>query len=333
MKPRILLLQTGGTIGMTPEGRPDEPAAFARRLRAKLPGLDELAEVHVESVMNKDSSDILPADWVALATRLFAARDDWDGFVVAHGTDTMAFTASALSFMLAGFPKPIIFTGSQRPLGDPLSDAARNLLYAVSFASRAELRGEIAIFFDHVLLRGNRAKKASAGRFDAFVSPNFPPLATVGVRTEFAHEPLRPQVTCAPTLDARVEPRVLSLTLFPGIDLELCRPLLREGLQGVLLSAFGAGNIPLGNPRIPEFIRLLTQDGIPTVITSQTFQGAVDLSIYETGRAARDAGAIGAGDLTWEAALTKMMTLLGRGLRREEFQTEFTRNLAGELTP
>jgi len=327
-KKRILLLHTGGTLGMTLSGQPDDSARFVDSLRQHAPANFEIADLHVEILFNKDSSNMVPGDWLKVARALSQRMSEWDGFVVTHGTDTMVFTASALSYMLPSPSKPIVMTGSQRPMADAKSDAARNLIAAVEIACEARVK-EVTIFFDSYLLRGNRAKKVSIPSFQAFESPNLPPLARVGLRTDYVPAPY-PSIESNP--DFRIETRVAALALFPGMDIELFYGLIDKGVRGLVLKAFGPGDIPLGEHSVVHLIRALTEKGIPTVICSQALFGAVDLNLYETGRAAATAGAISAGDMTWEAALVKMMVLLGRGYPLGAFRAAFRKNLAGELT-
>ncbi len=310
------------------EGSPQDSEVFLRVLKTYAPQIFDLAEVSIEVMFNKDSSNMEPRDWISIARKIDSLMSLYDGFVVIHGTDTMAFTASALSFMLCNCPKPVILTGSQRPLRDLRSDAPRNLTNAVEIAARGEIK-EVAVFFDSALLRGNRAKKISIPSYKAFESPNLPPLATVGVKTEYFPQklPVGPYL-----LDPRIETHVISLPLFPGINTELLNGLLHKGVKGVVLSAFGPGDIPMGEQSIVQLIRGLVEEGIPTVICSQAVFGRVDLNLYETGRAARDAGAISACDMTWETSIIKMMVLLGRGLALQAFRTQFQKNLSGELT-
>jgi L-asparaginase len=328
-KKRVMVLHTGGTVGMDLSGgflRNEQ--SFLEQLKKYAPRMFELAEIGFEILLNKDSSNMDPHDWVHIARKLNAIMNDWDAFVITHGTDTMAFTASALSFMIKNPQKPIILTGSQRPLSDAKSDAPRNLINAVELATEARVR-EVCIFFDSALMRGNRAKKVSIPAFKAFDSPNHPPLATVGISTDYSNSTL----TDGPyAFDPRIETRILSLPLFPGVDTELFLGLVEKGVRGLVLQAFGTGNIPLAETSVLNLIRRLTERGIPTVICSQALFGSVDLDLYETGRAARDAGAISAGDMTWESVLVKMMVLLGRGLSIEPFRTQFSSSLAGEIT-
>ena len=226
------------------------------------------------------------------------------------------------------FDKPVIVTGSQKALSELRSDGPRNLIHSVEIAAAGKI-SEVCVFFDSSLMRGNRAKKVSIPSFRAFTSPNCPPLAEVGVNIEYFPSQIP---SGAFHLDPRVETRVASLPLFPGINTELFSGLIDKGVKGVLLMAFGPGDIPLGEQSAVHLITSLVEKGIPTVICSQAVFGTVDLKLYETGRAAERAGAISAKDMTWEAALVKMMVLLGRGLSLEPFRIAFSKNLAGELT-
>jgi len=328
-KKRVLMIHTGGTLGMDLKGEPGDAGRFKERLMNFAPRIFEMAHVEVEILFNKDSSNIRPNDWVRIAQEINDNINDWDAFVVVHGTDTMAFTASALSFMLENTPKPVILTGSQRPITDPRSDAPRNLLNAVELAVEGRIN-EVCIFFDSLLIRGNRAKKISIPSFGAFESPNLAPLAKIGATTEYgvSGSSTRPHFN----FDPRIETRVVSMSLFPGFDVEPFFYLAEKNIKGLVLQAFGPGDIPMGEGSIAHLIRHLTERGIPTVICSQSIYGRVDLTLYETGRAALHAGAISAQDMTWEAALAKMMCLLGRGHSMQTFRTQFLHSVAGELS-
>jgi L-asparaginase len=328
-KKRVLMIHTGGTLGMDLKGEPGDAGRFKERLVTFAPRIFDLAHVEVEILFNKDSSNIRPSDWIQIAREIHQNMEDWDAFVIVHGTDTMAFTASALSFMLQNTPKPIILTGSQRPIMDPRSDAPRNLLNAVELAVEGRIR-EVCIFFDSLLLRGNRAKKISIPSFGAFDSPNYAPLAKIGATTEYG--PIGTSNNARYTFDPRIETRVVSMSLFPGFDVEPFFSLAERNIKGLILQAFGPGDIPMGEGSIAYLIRHLTEKGIPTVICSQSIYGRVDLTLYETGRAALYAGAISGQDMTWEAALCKMMCLLGRGHSMQSFRAQFLRSIAGELT-
>jgi len=328
-KKNILIIHTGGTLGMDLTGEPGDADRFKERLLKYAPRIFEIANINVEILFNKDSSNIRPSDWIAIARKVDESMNKWDAFVIVHGTDTMSFTASAMSYMITNPLKPIIFTGSQRALVDARSDAPRNLIYAVELAVEGRFK-EVCIFFDSLLMRGNRSKKLSIPSFDAFDSPNFPPLAKVGASTEYSDTVL-PAGPYA--FDTRLETRVASVSLFPGFDVETFFSLTEKNIKGLVLQAFGPGDIPLGEGSVAHLIRHLTEHGIPTVICSQAPYGRVDLNMYETGRAALNAGAISAQDMTWEAALTKMMILLGHGCSLQTFRTKFLAPIAGELSP
>jgi L-asparaginase len=328
-KKKVHILHTGGTVGMDLDGVPLDSTRYLEVLGRSVPQAFELAEISVEILFSKDSSNMTPADWVVLARALNEQMNQYDAFIVTHGTDTMAFTASALSFMMVHLPKPIVLTGSQRPLADVRSDAPRNLLNAIQIGVE-QVAKEVGLFFDATLIRGNRAKKLSIPSFRAFDSPNLPPLATIGVSTDYT---VKAPVPAGPyTFDPRIETRIAAITLFPGFDAELFYSLIDKGIKGLVLQAFGPGDIPVGRHSVVNLIRSMTERGIPTVVCSQAVYGTVDLNLYETGRAARDAGAISAHDMTWESAMAKMMVLLGRGLTIEPFRREFLRNMAGELS-
>jgi L-asparaginase len=323
---RVLLIHTGGTLGMELSGEPSDQERFLQSLKKNCPEIFEHAEIGLEVLFNKDSSNIHPRDWIMIGDCIHQQLANWDAFVVIHGTDTMAFTASALSYMLPGIQKPVILTGSQRPLIDPRSDAPRNLINAVELAAEGRCR-EIMIFFDSVLLRGNRAKKVSVSSFGAFESPNFPAIANVGAKVEWTMPESR---TTPYSYDPRIETHVASVHLFPGLSVEILLPLLSQRIKGLIVHGFGPGDIPLGESSILHLIRSATEMGVPCVICSQAIYGSVDLNLYATGRNALEAGAISAGDMTWEASLTKMMVLVGRGAGRNRFISDFEASLAGE---
>jgi len=303
--PRILLLHTGGTLGMA-GGRPSvlRPASFFKVLKARAPELFELADIELELFSNLDSCEMQPELWSRMATHLYRRLPEVDGAVVTHGTDTLAFTASALSFTLPGLRKPVVLTGAQRPLGEIRSDARLNLVDAVT----AALRGppEVTLCFDSHLYRGNRTHKVKVAEYDAFESPNFNPLGTLGVDATFARG-LSPRG--APRLKEKLDSRVFLLKVYPGLDPELPLALLPR-VRGLVLEAYGAGNFPL-DPKLGRSLKPLFDEakarGVPVVVVSQAHRNGVDLSLYESGAAARATGAISGGDMTSAAALVKLM--------------------------
>lgn len=328
--PRILLLHTGGTLGMA-GGRPSalRPAAFFKTLKARAPELFQLADIELELFCNVDSSEMQPELWSRMATHLHRRLPEFDGAVVTHGTDTLAYTASALSFMLRGLPRPVVLTGSQRPLGELRSDARLNLIDAVYSAIHGPR--EVTLCFDSHLYRGNRARKAKVAEYDAFESPNFPVLGTLGVDATF--EPgLRPRG--AFRVWEKLDPRVFLLKVYPGLDPALPLALLPH-IRGLVVEAYGAGNYPidpsLGRSLRPLFVQA-RERGIPVVVVSQAHRNGVDLSLYESGAAALAEGAIGGGDMTASAALVKLMQGLAYHKNLHALTRFIQTPIAGELT-
>lgn len=306
---RLLLIHTGGTLMM--QGEADAPLApdvYTRDLLAELPVLRKIAEFETRILFNLDSSNIQPHHWVEIAATVHAELPRYDGVVIVHGTDTMAYTASALAFLLPGLDRPVILTGAQKPLADVRTDARANLVDACHLATMPI--PEVAIAFDSKLLRGCRATKLDAWGMSAFGSPTCPPLAELGTGVQLAPHLLPPRPL--EPFDPRLEARVLAVRTFPGLEPRLLQGALAAGVRGLVIEAFGAGNVPvLQNSLIPVFEAARAVD-VPVVIVSQSPRGAVDLGRYEGGAAAARAGAIGAGDMTSEAALTKLMVTLGR---------------------
>ena len=310
---RVLLLHTGGTLGMPPRdgdarARPGPlaPDRYARNLIEQVPELLQIATVETRILCNLDSSDIGPDEWVALADEIAAARAHHDGIVIAHGTDTMAYTASALSFALRGLDRPVILTGSQRPLGEVRSDARRNLIDAVDLATRD--LPEVGVCFDGHLLRGNRATKGDAWSYAAFASPGCAPLARLGLDVEIAPHVRRDNGTFCCV--AQFDPRVAALSVTPGFDPLLLGRMLDAGPRGLVLSAFGVGNVPSRVRPIAPVVRAAVDAGVTVLVITQARYGSVDLGLYENGAVLADAGARSGGDMGLEAATVKLMHAL-----------------------
>lgn len=333
---RVMIIYTGGTFGMTHnESGVLIPFDFSL-IKEQLPALRNLfLDITVVSFAEPvDSSNILPEHWVAISEIIFENYATQDGFVVLHGTDTMAFTASAISFMLPNLAKPVIFTGAQLPISQPRSDARENLITSLEIAS-AKLNGkpivpEVCIYFDYQLLRGNRAKKVESMHFDAFASGNYPVLAKAGVKIDYNVAAIAPPSGNALTLLSHFNSSVAILKLFPGIGKQSVETVLStKGIQAVIIETFGSGNAPSAS----WFVNCLKEaidSGMLILNVSQCPGGMVEQGRYETSKALAEIGVISGNDTTLEAAVTKLMILLG------EFGVDYTRanigtNLAGEM--
>ena len=277
-----------------------------------------------------DSANMRPANWQLIAQDIAEQYDAYDGFVVLHGTDTMAYTAAALSFMLEGLDKPVILTGSQIPLAEARSDARENLITSLLLAAHSKVP-EVCLYLNGHLLRGNRATKVSSSGFEAFASPNFSPLGSVGVEIEVNRRLLRPPGD-ALTVQTLGTAQVVALRLFPGITAEILDNVLQKPVQGLVLETYGAGNAPSNDAALLEVLRAATARGVVIVNCTQCLHGSVDMSDYATGSALREAGVVGGFDMTPEAALTKLVYLLSKGLTVEETRRQVQRDLRGELT-
>lgn len=317
---------TGGRPG------PLRPAAFAESLRDRVPELWSIARLDLEIFANVDSSDMSPELWQGLAKRIHERLPKYDGIVVTHGTDTMAYTATALSFMLRNLPGPVVLTGSQRPLAEIRTDARLNLIDAVTAAARGPELPEVVICFDSKLFRGNRARKIKIAEYDAFDSPNLPPLGGLGVEVTIAPHK-RPRG--AFRLFDELETRVHTVYAFPGMDPEPhLRWLESGGPKGLVIYAFGAGNFPQTGPRsLLPLIEKASGLRVPVLVASQAGRNAVALDLYESGAASVQLGAVGAGDMTPEAAVVKLMHALAYGRGLSGVRRILESNLAGERTP
>lgn len=280
-----------------------------------------------------DSANMRPANWLSIARNIERRYEEFDGFIVIHGTDTMAYTASALSFLLQDLSKPVVLTGSQIPLCEVRNDARENLITSLMVAGDYDVP-EVLICFGGYLLRGNRSKKITANGFDAFQSPNHPPLGSIGTSISIDSGLIRRtnSTGCRISIDEDRSPQVAAFRLFPGIDHAIMQNLFQPPLKGVVIEAFGIGNAPSNDPGFLDVIRAATDRGVIVAVCTQCTQGVVDLDGYEAGRALRDAGAISAADMTVEAALAKLHYLLNLDLALDEMKRLFGENLAGELT-
>ena len=339
--PRVLILYTGGTIGMVenPETGAHEPLDF-QHLASHVPEMNQL-HVQVDTLQFEqplDSSNIKPEHWQRMAEVVVDNYDRYDGFVILHGTDTMAYSATALSFILQNLAKPVIFTGSQLPIGVLRTDGKENLITAIEIAGAYDRIGmpmvpEVCIFFQSYLLRGNRSKKFSAEQFNAFASPNYPPIAEVGVHINYAHHYIRHAISNENlTPHYNFDRNVVVLRLFPGISPSIVRSVLNiHGLKGLVLESFGTGNAMTDDWFIEE-LRSAVDRGLVIVNASQCIGGGVEMGRYDTGNRLQNAGVIGGGEMTTEAVIVKLMFLLGQeDYSHEKVCKLMSTNIAGEL--
>ncbi len=335
-KKSIYVAYTGGTIGMKPSPEGYVPAEdFLAQHLASMPEFQrpELPDFTLNEYHPLiDSANMDPTHWQIIAEDIAANYDKYDGFVVLHGTDTMAYTASALSFMLEGLNKPVIVTGSQIPLAQLRSDGHSNLLNALYLAANHPV-SEVGLFFNNKLLRGNRSVKAHADGFDAFTSPNFPPLLEAGININWiAGQPCE-QVSNVNTL--KVSPIIAQpigvMTLYPGICAEVIRNFIHQPVRALILQSFGVGNAP----KTPEFLDAIREAdtmGLIVLNCTQCLKGTVDMQGYATGNALAQAGVVSGHDMTIEAALAKLHYLLSQDLSQQEIKQKLSENLRGEMT-
>ena len=341
-KSSLLLIYTGGTIGMKQDltDQTLKPFDFSQIL-------DEVPEIRKFAFRIDaytfdpliDSSDVEPGMWQRLAELIRDRYEDYDGFIILHGTDTMSYSASALSFMLDGLTKPVIFTGSQLPIGVPRTDGKENLISAVEIASAKDAEGhalvpEVCVCFDSLLMRGNRTTKVNSEVFRAFTSPNLPPLAEAGISIRYNRDLIRKPLDWYQNLSINkaLDTRVSILKIHPGITPQIVRTILCDpGTRAVILETYGAGNAPT-MPWFLDIVREACTSGKVVVNVTQCLAGSVNMDLYANGKALKTAGVINGYDATTESTLAKLFFLMGKSADNRWVAAMMERNLKGEIS-
>ena len=337
--PNILLIYTGGTIGMIKDSVTGALENFNfNDLLESIPELNLLdCNISSKSFSNPiDSSNMKPSNWIEIGTIIEDNYKNYDGFVILHGSDTMSYTASALSFMLENLAKPVIFTGSQLPIGDLRTDAKENLITSIQIASLVEnnqpVVQEVGLYFEYKLYRANRTTKINAEHFEAFDSPNYPPLIISGVNLSINYQSLLTAKKNKKLVVHKIfEPNILLVKLFPGINKETINHLFSTpNLKGMIFETYGSGNIT-NEKWFLKALKTIIDKKIPVVNVTQCAGGSVDMNIYSTNIIYRNIGIISGKDISTEAAVTKLMFMLGQNIPANNFKTKFETSLRGEM--
>lgn len=338
-KPKVLLIYTGGTIGMIEDTESGSLRPFDfNHLFNQVPELKRF-NIDIDCISFEkpiDSSNMSPKEWVKMADIIEENYTKFDGFVILHGSDTMAFSASALSFMLENLAKPVIFTGSQLPIGKIRTDGKENLITAIEIAAAKEngkpIVPEVAIYFEYSLYRGNRTHKFNAEHFQAFRSANYPELAEAGVHIKYNHSAIFKHSNTQLVVHKELDNNIAILKIFPGINTEVVKSIVNiPGLKALIIETFGAGNAPI-IPEMFEIIEKAIKNGMIVLNVTQCNSGSVDQGRYETSSAFNQIGVIGGKDITTEAAVAKLMFLLACNKPSQEVKKLLSISIRGEIT-
>lgn len=334
-----LIIYTGGTIGMASDedGVHKPVSGFLKKYLSDLPEMrhpDVPAFDVLEWETLMDSSDFSPACWIKIAKQIGEHYFDYDGFVVLHGTDTLAYTASALSFMLEHLGKPVVLTGSMIPISAPVTDAKRNLIISLMVAANMDIP-EVCVFFNTALLRGNRSRKVDPGNSDAFQSPNLQPLAEMGVKVLIRHSLIRPAPKKRLAVHTRLFSNIAVMVMIPGFDDTCIHSFVMssDSDKALVLALYGSGNAPAHKQAFIDALKLAMARKTTVVVVSQCMRGSVDMSQYETGNFLKRLGVVDGKDMTIEATVTKLSFLMGQGLTGTNLKLAMESDMRGELTP